>query len=546
MPAMDFLVHHLLRTRVHRVPDQEALVDGHRRLSYGEVGNQVDRLAGALADLGVGRFDRVGVQLAASVEQVVALFGTSAVGGVFVPIHTSLVPRQVAHIATDCQLKVLVTQISHWQRLQAEFAELPSLEHVVLTDGAGASTGASTGVSNGATPAVHSLSELTAASFRPPACAGVDRDLAAILYTSGSTGLPKGVMLSHANLVAGASIVSDYLSLGQRDRILAVLPFSFDAGLNQLTTAFQQGATLVLLSFVLANQIVRSLRTERITGLAGVPTLWNLLAQSHSFQTASLPDLRYITNTGGSLPRSTLTQLRRVLPTTEIFLMYGLTEAFRSTYLPPSDLDRCPGSIGKAIPNTEILVIDDAGQTCESGQVGELVHHGPTVSLGYWNQPELTGRVLRPHPFPPPGGAIPPLVCYSGDLVYADEDGFLYFVARKDNQIKSSGFRVSPTEVESILYEHGGVLHAAVVGVPDELLGEAIHALVVSKPATAVSEGELREHCASRLPNYLVPKHITFHCQLPMTSSGKLDYARLREIACELSTADDAVDRQPF
>ncbi len=289
---MDFLVHHLLQSSAQRTPDREAVVDGRRRYSYAKLAQLVDSLAAALVDLGVDRFDRIGVHLPTSVEQVIGLLASSSAGGVFVPIHASLFPRQVAHIARDCQLSVFITQSSHWHRLSAAQEVLPNLQHVILTDVVDPT-------STDGPPTIHSLDTLVAAQLRPAAHVNVDRDLAAILYTSGSTGLPKGVMLSHANVVAGSSIVSDYLSISQRDRILAVLPFSFDAGLNQMTTALQQGAALVLASFVLAKQIVQRLISEQITGLAGVPTLWNLVAQSESFRAAHFPDLRYITNTGG-------------------------------------------------------------------------------------------------------------------------------------------------------------------------------------------------------------------------------------------------------
>jgi acyl-CoA synthetase (AMP-forming)/AMP-acid ligase II len=354
-----------------------------------------------------------------------------------------------------------------------------------------------------------------------------EKDLAAILYTSGSTGRPKGVMLSHANIRAGASIVSDYLKITHADRLMAVLPFSFDAGLNQLTTAVQQGGTVVLVSFVLAKQVVRALIDQRITGLAGVPTFWNLLAQSTSFQQASFPNLRYITNTGGALPQATLAQLRRVLADKDIYLMYGLTEAFRSTYLPPEQLERRPTSIGKAIPDTEILLVHASGRQCEPGETGELVHHGPTVSLGYWGQPELTATVLRPHPFPPEGLTSPPVVCYSGDLVRADDDGYLYFVGRRDNQIKSAGFRVSPSEIEEVLHATGLVTQAAVIGVPDVLLGQRIEAIVVPRQSSVTAE-QLRERCAAELPAYMVPKRLELRDALPMTATGKIDYAALR------------------
>jgi acyl-CoA synthetase (AMP-forming)/AMP-acid ligase II len=261
---------------------------------------------------------------------------------------------------------------------------------------------------------VHAQQRLTYADT----CVAIEKDVAAILYTSGSTGKPKGVMLSHANVMAGASIVSDYLNISPTDRILAALPFSFDAGLNQLTTAMQQGSTLVLIKFLFAREIVHMLETEKITGLAGVPPLWSLLSQPSSQLHQKRPSaLRYITNTGGALPQHVLASLRQALPETQVFLMYGLTEAFRSTYLPPDELDRRPGSMGKAIPNTEIMLINEHGQRCGPGEIGELVHHGPTVSMGYWGQPELTNKVLRPHPFPTDGISPGERVCYSGDLV---------------------------------------------------------------------------------------------------------------------------------
>jgi acyl-CoA synthetase (AMP-forming)/AMP-acid ligase II len=295
-------------------------------------------------------------------------------------------------------------------------------------------------------------------------------------------------------------------------------------------TAMQQGATIVLTTFVFAREVVQILRKEQITGLAGVPTFWSLLAQPQStLQNTPLPHLRYITNTGGAMPQPVLGALRKLLPRTEVFLMYGLTEAFRSTYLPPRELDRRPTSMGKAIPNTEILVVNDKGEPCKPGEVGELVHRGPTVSLGYWGQPELTDKVLRPHPFLPPELRDGEKVCYSGDLVKTDEEGFLYFVGRRDTMIKSSGYRISPTEVEEVLFQSGTIRQAAVIGVPDPLLGEHVKAFVVSKNGTLPGPEDLINHCAERLPRHMVPKHIEFVDELPKTSSGKVDYPALRK-----------------
>ncbi len=518
---MDFLIHHMLRTSARRLPDKEALVHGDHSLSYREVDQRVSGLAQGLRDVGMLRGDRVGIYLDASVPQAVSIFGVSRAGGVYVPINGLLFPDQVEHIARDCQMKGLITTRQKLASLSQVIKEIPSLEFLVLV-GAGDPMDVPL--------ATHAFDQLCA--LTPPASwrdDGIEKDLAAILYTSGSTGKPKGVMLSHAQVMAGSSIVSSYLEITDAERILTVLPFSFDAGMNQLMTAWQQGATLILINFVFAREVVQTLIRERVTGLAGVPTFWSLLVQpSSSLQKQSLPHLRYITNTGGAMPQTVLATLRTLLPTTRVYLMYGLTEAFRSTYLPPEELDRRPTSMGKAIPDTEILVINEEGKLCKPGEVGELVHRGPTVSMGYWGQPELTARVLRPHPFLPPELGDVERVCYSGDYVKGDEDGFLYFVGRRDTMIKSSGFRISPTEVEEVLFQSSLLKAAAVIGVPDEVLGQTIKAFVVGRDGEALNVEQLREFCAAKLPRHMVPKAIEVLDEMPKTTSGKVDYPALR------------------
>ena len=518
---MDFLIHHMLQRSASRFPDKEALVHKQERLSYKHVLKKVDGLALGLRRAGLQRGDRIGIFLDASIPQVVSIFATSRAGGTFVPINSSLFPEQVAHIANDCRMKGLITSEARLSSLEGVLSQMPSLEFLVLTDSKETLTGGLVVYD------FLALCDGPAAEEGNDSC--IEKDLAAILYTSGSTGKPKGVMLTHAQIMAGASIVSTYLEIKEFDRILAVLPFSFDAGMNQLMTAFQQGGTLVLINFVFAKEIVQALLEERITGLAGVPTVWTLLAQPNStLRKHQFPCLRYITNTGGAMPQNVLGILRRALPTTKVFLMYGLTEAFRSTYLPPEELDRRPTSMGKAIPNTEILVINEQGQPCRPGEVGELVHRGPTVSLGYWGHPELTDRVLRPHPFLPRELCNGEKVCYSGDLVKMDEDGFLYFVGRRDTMIKSSGFRISPTEVEEVIFQSGKVQGAAVIGVPDELLGQHIKAFVVPKDGDLLTEEQIVAFCAERIPRYMVPKSVALLNTLPKTSSGKVDYPALR------------------
>jgi acyl-CoA ligase (AMP-forming) (exosortase A-associated) len=517
---MDFLIHHMLRTNAQRLPNKEALVHGSQRLTYSEVERFVNAVAHGLRHAGLQRGERVGILLEPSIAQAVSIFATSKAGSVFVPINHLLFPEQVAHIMRDCGMRALITTKSRLASLAGVLSDVPSLAFVVVS-GDGAS-------SPRLQVPVYSFESFAAATgcVRDQA---IEKDLAAILYTSGSTGKPKGVMLTHSQIMAGSSIVSTYLGITDSERILAVLPFSFDAGLNQLMTAFQRSGTLVMTTFTFAREIVQVLVKEQITGLAGVPTLWCLLAQPKSgLHNTPLPQLRYITNTGGAMPQTVLAALRKVLPATQIFLMYGLTEAFRSTYLPPEELDRRPTSMGRAIPNTEILVVNEQGQPCQPGEIGELVHRGPTVSLGYWGQPELTARVLRPHPFIEPQLQDGEKVCYSGDLVRTDEEGFLYFVGRRDTMIKSSGYRISPTEVEEVLYQSGQIGAAAVIGVPDEVLGQRIKAFVVSKNGGPYEPERLIAFCAEKMPNHMLPKSIEYLDELPKTSSGKVDYPALR------------------
>jgi len=518
---MDFLIWHLLRNSSTRTPEKEALVHGEQRLSYGEVSRRSSGVATALRAAGMQRGERVGIYLEASIPQVISIFGISQGEGVFVPINALLHPEQLVHIARDCGMKALITTSAKLQNMTDMLAQMPSLEFLVVAD-------------DGELPPlqipVYRLDEM--ASTEPPrawAETSIEKDLGAILYTSGSTGKPKGVMLTHANVVAGSRIVSTYLNITDSERILAVLPFSFDAGMNQLMTAFEHGATLILINFTFAREIVQLLLKERVTGLAGVPTLWSLLAQPNStLNKQPLPQLRYITNTGGAMPQPVLKKLREALPTASVFLMYGLTEAFRSTYLPPEEVDRRPTSMGKAIPDTEILVINEQGQLCKPGEIGELVHRGPTVSLGYWNRPEDTARVLRPNPLLPPEMGDCERVCYSGDLVKKDEDGFLYFVGRRDTMIKSSGFRISPTEVEEVLFQSGKLRGAAVIGIPDDVLGQVIKAFVVARDGEPLDKEALLATCAEKMPRYMVPKFVEVLGELPKTSSGKVDYPALR------------------
>ena len=516
MTDTPYLLHHLAERSAARFGNKEAVLDGKQRVGYDELLNTSRNWALALVAHGLERRDRVAIFIPKSLPEVFAILGTSLAGGVFVPINAVLRPRQVAHIVRDCGARILITTGEHWDAIRAQLLECPALERVLLVDDACEHRDA---------PVVARAFE--GAEGRCGASPAVGEDLAAILYTSGSTGYPKGVMLSHRNLLAGSRIVCNYLDIQPVDRLLALLPLSFDCGLNQLITAMEKGATAVLLTFRFADEIVRALEEQRITGLAGVPTIWALLTRvAPSLKRTRLPNLRYITNTGGHLPARTVARLRQLLPTTKIYLMYGLTEAFRSTYLPPEELDRRPTSIGRAIPETEILVVRGDGRVCGPGEPGTLVHHGPTVSLGYWNRPEDTAKVLRPHPLiPAEQGAV--RVCYSGDLVRTDEEGFLYFIGRTDDMIKCSGHRVSRAEIEDVLMATGQLAQAAVFGVPDPAAGQRVHAAGVPVSDVEVDSAAILAYCSRELPSHMVPLRLDLVPELPLLPNGKVDYRQL-------------------
>ena len=513
---MTYLLHHLLDAR-RAEPDREAVVDGERRLGYGELIAAAERCAAALHAHGIRRGDRVAIYLPKSAEECWAIFGISLAGAVLVPINPLLKARQASHIVEDCGARFLITAAGLWRPAAATLLETPTLRRVLLID-----DGNGDGADEGRVIARAFDREVLPA----PASPAIGEDLAAILYTSGSTGRPKGVMLSHRNLLAGARIVTGYLGITAEERILSVLPFSFDYGLNQLLTAVRQGALTVLLTFRFGQDIVKTLARERITALAGVPSIWAILARSaRSLEQTPPAHLRYITNSGGAVPSEMVQILRALLPTTDIVLMYGLTEAFRSTYLPPAEIDRRPTSMGIAIPECEIFLVNEAGERCAPGEPGMIVHRGPTVSLGYWNRPDDTARVLRQNPLIPADRGAD-VVCYSGDLAVQDEDGFFYFVGRGDAMIKSVGHRISPTEVEEALMASGQFSQIAVIGLPDPVAGQRVHAVAIAAGDGADMAKALAA-AAEDLPAYMVPREIELVDALPLSQNGKVDYKAL-------------------
>ncbi len=521
----------LLTVAAQRNPQALALIHGTLSMTYGDLGIRVAQFAGGLRGLGLARGERVAIYLEKRFETVIASFGAPAAGAVFVPVNPLLKPEQLAFILRDCNVRVLVTSPERLAGIANVLSQCPDLRHVVLTEPA-------TSAEPMHTPAAGALAvtpwdALLAQSPHQTGHRVIDVDMAAILYTSGSTGHPKGVVLSHRNMVAGAKSVASYLENGPQDTVLAALPLSFDAGFSQLTTAFHAGARVVLLNYLLPRELLHTMVREGVTGLTAVPPLYIQLAQLE-WPAAISDTLRYFANTGGRMPRETLNALRKQVPRAKPFLMYGLTEAFRSTYLPPEEVDRRADSIGKAIPNAEILVLREDGSVCGPDEPGELVHRGALVGMGYWNDAEKTAERYKPlAPDAPGRQAGLPLqeyAVFSGDTVRMDAQGYLYFIGRRDEMMKTSGYRVSPTEVEEILYATGLVGECVAFGVEHPSLGHAIQVIATNAMNTgARGINDLLNECKKRMPAYMVPAGIDMvEAPLPRNPNGKID----RKLLC--------------
>lgn len=522
----------LISSAAERNASDPALTYGKNVLNYGELHASISRFASGLIGLGLSRGERVAIYLEKRFETVIASFGAPAAGCVFVPLNPLLKPEQVGYIMRDCNVRVLVTSPERLALLRETINDCHDLRHLVVLDGP---------PHEAVSRAINILRWSTLLEATPASGHRViDTDVAGILYTSGSTGKPKGVVLSHRNMVAGAKSVSSYLENHAGDTLLAALPLSFDAGFSQLTTAFHVGARVVLLNYLLPRDVIKTIEREKVTGLTAVPPLYIQLTQLAWPETVS-SHLRYFANTGGRMPRETLDALRRHLPRSKPFLMYGLTEAFRSTFLPPSEVDKRPDSIGKAIPNAEILVLREDGSPCAPNEPGELVHRGALVAMGYWNDSEKTAERYKPLPVHAPGReaglVLPEIAVFSGDTVRMDEEGFLYFIGRRDEMMKTSGYRVSPTEVEEVLYATKMVGECVAFGVDDDRLGQIIQVIATPPAGGTLDVDALLAECRVRMPAYMVPGGIDVReGPLPRNPNGKIDRKMLSTVWIEQKT----------
>lgn len=474
----------------------EAVVAGDRSLSFEELDRAADGLASGLRDLGVEQGDRVALVLPNDLEMVIAVYGVLRARAAFCPINPNTRAAKLARVLDDV----------------GAAAVLCDVERTELVTGAAPS---GTTVIGDVTALIEQAPDPRSS---PPM---IGPDLAAVIYTSGSTGEPKGVTLTHSNMSFVADSISEYLEMSAEDRILCVLPISFGYGLYQLLTCVRAGATLILEpGFGAPGRIVQILEDERITGFPAVPTIFQVLLSLRGLADRDLPHLRFLTNAGAGLPEAVVRSLRQALPNASLYLMYGQTECQRVCYLPPADAAAKPTSVGIAIPGTEAWIEDENGDPVPPGVVGELMVSGPHVMQGYWGREDSGGKLGT--------GRWPwERVLHTGDLFRHDEDGYLYFVARRDDIIKSRGEKVAPREVEDVLHEYEGVREAAVVGVPDRLLGEAVHAHVAPNPGAALDPKALQRHCAGLLESHMIPQRVVIHDELPRIGSGKIDRRKL-------------------
>jgi acyl-CoA ligase (AMP-forming) (exosortase A-associated) len=507
------LLNHFLEKSAEKFPDKIALVCQGERLTYQQINSSANRLAKGLKDFGVERGDRVAIFLDNSVESVLSIFGILKADAVFVVINPTTKKDKLTYILNNCRVKTLITSSDKLDLLKEVLQKTHSVKSVILTG-------------KQESEVKIFLPEKRASYFdkvlrsypdNPLENKNIDLDLASIIYTSGTTGNPKGVMLSHLNMVSAANSITQYLENTSDDVILNVLPLSFDYGLYQILMGFKIGGRVILeKSFLYPYVIVDLMLKEKVTGFPGVPTIFAILLQLEDLKKQNFDSLRYISNTAAALPVAFIKKIRETFPKAKLYSMYGLTECKRVSYLPPEELDRRPNSIGKGMPNEEVYIVNESGQKVETGEVGELVVRGSNVMLGYWELPEETAKVLKPGPLPLER------VLHTGDLFRMDEEGFLYFVGRKDDIIKCRGEKVSPKEIENVLYNLEGVLEAAVVGVPDEILGQAIKGFVVLKEGIILSENDILRYCQKNLEDFMVPKYLELVETLPKTESGKI------------------------
>jgi amino acid adenylation domain-containing protein len=509
------LLHETLLEAAAEDPEKTAIVADGKPHTYRELLRAAQSLAHAFQERGLKRGDRVAIYLENGWPCVVAIYATLMAGGAFVVVNPQTRAEKLQYLIEDSGAAILVLDGTLLGGVPLP-AALATGRHLI-----------SVGPRPGGWPMAPEFDEVLTRTTTSPADPGtIPLDLAALIYTSGSTGQPKGVMMTHQSMLFAAGSIAQYLRLSAEDRILNVLPLAFDYGLYQLLIGVYLGATLVLeQSFTYPAQVLERARTAEVTVFPGVPTIFATLRSLRLRQQLTLPSVRRVTNTAAALPTEVIESCREIFPNALIFAMYGLTECKRVSYLEPEELARRPTSVGKAIPGTEVFLLSVDGQPVPPGEPGILHVRGPHLMLGYWGEPELSARMLKPGHYPGER-----MLC-TQDYFRVDDEGFLYFVGRTDDIIKTRGEKVSPVEVEAVLHSIPGVREAAVVGEPDELLGQAIHAFIVAEEGATLTARAIRQHCRTRLEAFMVPQEIFFLAELPRTATAKVRKEGLRSLA---------------
>lgn len=507
----------MFRHTVRQYGGAEAITSGEERISWTELYQRAMVVRNSLVSGGIRRGDIVAIFAPHSPAQIVALLGVLLADAAFTLVNPLLRKHQVEHQIYDCDARSVIGT----KELLEGFRQDLQDRNICTID-----------ISETGLVKAHRSTDEPPHEIEDRITRNVPTDVACIIYTSGSTGLPKGVVIPQRTLLDGARIVSGYLGITDRDVLIGLLPFNFDYGLNQLLTCLYKGARLVVHRYRMPNDLLDTLEKEGVTGMAAVPSLWPQVLNprlSDHIRKRNLK-LRYVTTAGGVHTQDLLRQLTGFFPSSKIIVMYGLTESFRSTYLPFEELFRRPGSIGKAVPEVEILVLNDQGESCKPGERGELIHRGAFVSYGYLNNPKLTDeKFVRINTAGM--GCLKEVAVRSGDIVSRDEDGFIYFHGRVDAQIKCAGYRVSPGEVEEAILSFPGISQAAVFALPDTNLGQSVNVAYSTFNGNPIDEQALRVHVAEEMPTYAVPKIVLFYGELPLTMNGKIDYPRLKQEA---------------
>lgn len=502
-----------------RHPERCFLVCDERRLSFAEFDDLATDFARALRALGVGRHDRVIIFHDNAPEAAVAIYGANRAGGVFSLVNPQTKAEKLAFVIKKLRPRVVVSQLKLLPTIREALKEVLTPPVIIASDAD------SDGDAGAKVEGVLSFSSAMKQGADSLVFPGIDADIAYVAFTSGSTGVPKGAVMTHQASISGARSMIEYLEVHREHVVLSVVPLSFDYGLYQLLMAGLSGSTLILergLSF--PKKLVARIRDEKVTGLPLVPTSIAFLLRVKEFQEAHCPDLAFITTTAAPLPPAHSQRLQSLFPRTRIFSNYGLTEVVRATYLPPEDLASRPTSVGRAMPNSEAFVVDEQGRRCGAGEVGELVFRGASTLKGYWENDDATHAALRPGTYPWDR------VFHTGDLFREDEDGYLYYVGRIDDIFKSRGEKISPKEIENTLYMLPSITEATVFGVPHPMLGNAIVAVLSTSADAAPTTNEIKRHCASHLEDFMVPTYVELRDELPKTDSGKIDRRRIREL----------------